>query len=92
MIDASTFKAPKTDYGITHQPEAKTITLDWRSGGYDIDLDTIANPEDLLWWIHHLGKKEWPGMTPRRIAALVEVVANLEGWPPYGVAPRRPAA
>jgi len=69
-----------------HDSERNCITLRW-SYEYDIDLDTIQRPEDLLWWIHHVGKKAWRCMTPGRIAGLIELVAKIKGWPPYKRAP-----
>lgn len=65
------------------------ITLNWGGGSYDVDLDEVQRPEDLLWLIHHIGAKSWRQMTPARIAALVMVVALEKGWAPYGSVPHR---
>jgi len=62
-------------------------TLRWGGGHYDIDLSDVVRPDDLLWKIHHIGKKTWPEMTPKRISALIEIVAMHKGWPMYGHAP-----
>lgn len=64
------------------------VTLRWKSA-YDISLDEIQNPEDLLWEIHHISKKFWRHMTPAKISAFIMIVALEKGWVPYGkYAPR----
>lgn len=65
----------------------KTINLYWGNYQYWIDLEDIQRPEDLLWKLHHVGKKTWKHMTPGRISRLIEAVARYKGWPMYGRVP-----
>lgn len=73
--------------GCELDEQLNVVTLRWGGGAYDVDLDDVTRPEDLMWKIHHVGKKTWPGMTPKRISALIEIVARHKGWPMYGRAP-----
>lgn len=72
--------------GCEYDAEMNVVTLFWQ-GAYDVDLDRIDRPEDLMWVIHHIGKKTWRGMTPKKIAGLIQLVAHIKGWPMYGKAP-----
>lgn len=65
------------------------LTLKWGGGAYDIDLEEIANPEDLLWLILHVSSKRWPGMTASRIGSLILTVSRLKGWEPHSQLPHR---
>ena len=65
------------------------LLLRWGGYPYHISLREILAPEDLLWKIHHLGKKAWKDMTAARIAALVEAVAKHKGWPLYSHVPHK---
>lgn len=60
------------------------VVLRWGRAPYPIPLADLDRPECLLWKIHHIGLKAWPGMTPARLAALIEIVAEIKGWPLYG--------
>lgn len=60
------------------------VLIYWGGYEYPYDLDRIQRPEDLIWLIHHIGKKTWKHMTAARISRLVECIANEKGWPPYG--------
>lgn len=64
--------------------DGDTLTLRWGGYDYNIDMAEIKAPEDLLWKIHHVGKKTWKGMTAKNISALISVVAHARGWPMYG--------
>ncbi len=68
--------------GITHDQKSDCVTLHWQ-GDYEIDLSEITRPEDLLWKIHHIGKKSWKGMTAKKMAALVEIICGIKGWQLY---------
>lgn len=84
VIDLSKIPSP-TDpevCGITHNAQADCLTLHWQ-GAYDIDLSEITRPEDLLWKIHHVGKKSWKGMTAKKLSAFVEIVCRIKGWQLY---------
>lgn len=86
VIDVQNIK-PATDpeiSGVEIDETLHFVTLRWGGGAYDIDLSGIRRPEDLLWKLHHIGKKTWPGMTPKRISALIEIVGQIKGWPMYG--------
>lgn len=65
------------------ETEGNYLVLRWGGGAYDIDLDDIKNPEDLLWSILHLSHKAWPGMTAQKIGALILIVARAKGWEAY---------
>lgn len=65
------------------------IVLHWSDNWYALTVSDISAPEDLLWKIHHICLKDWPAMTPSRIAALVEAVARIKGWRMYGGVPHR---
>lgn len=60
------------------------LTLRWGGYDYDIALDRIKTPQDVMWWLHHLGSKDWPGMTPHRVSKMIELLATHYGWEFYG--------
>jgi rubredoxin len=69
--------------GVATDKRARTVTLEWGGAPYEIDAERIRRPEDALWWLHHLGEKEWIGMDGPAVAALIEKLASLKGWALY---------
>ena len=63
------------------------VTLYWGGYGYDYDLANIRRPEDLLWFLIHIGKKTWRHSSPSKIAALIDEVCLEKGWQPYRPVP-----
>lgn len=61
-------------------------TVYWGQYAYDIDLDTITAPEDLVWWLYHLGRKSWRHLTAKRLALLIGGIARVKGWSEFGKA------
>lgn len=59
------------------------VTLYWGGYGYDYDLSDIRRPEDLLWFLLHVGKKTWRHSSAQRIAALISAISVEKGWAPY---------
>lgn len=51
-------------------------------GGYScsVDLDGIRRPEDLLWLLVHLGRKDWDGQTPTAVTHMILAVAKERNW------------
>ena len=69
---------PSPDYGFVI--DDRHVTFDWGHKGYWIDLDRLTKPEHLLALIAQIGKKNWKGMTPARISALVQAFQSLRKW------------
>jgi hypothetical protein len=76
---------PRHPDGFEIDEAAGTVDIYWPQYCYWIHLSRIATPEALLGWVHHLGEKNWPHMTPQRIARLVEVIAVRNGWSIFGM-------
>jgi hypothetical protein len=63
------------------------VSIYWGGYSYDYELSRLKRPDDLLWLVHHLSKKEWEHMTAERVWRFIESVAKRKGWPMYGHAP-----
>lgn len=63
------------------------VEIYWGGYRYSYDLAQIERPEDLLWMIHHLTQKQWPGMTAKRVGLLIAGISQRKGWPLYGCVP-----
>ena len=59
------------------------ISLFWSGSEYFFNLSDIRTPEDMIWSLHHITKKTWQHMTPKRIGLLIEAVCHAKGWKPY---------
>ena len=57
--------------------------LFWGGYAYAYELARIKRPEDLLWLLVHIGRKEWKHFSGYRASALIEAVAKRKGWPPF---------
>lgn len=75
---------PEHPTGFTIDEEAGTIDLHWGGYEYWFDLNRIKRPIQLLAFIHHIAKKGWEGMTPRRISQLIYTVCKVNNWDLYG--------
>lgn len=54
------------------------ITLLWCRPKYDIALDRLETPTQLLGWVHHLADKNW--MDLQRMQYFVEQISRMRGW------------
>jgi hypothetical protein len=59
--------------------EGKYLSLD--NGKYCICIDRIDNPIKLIWWIHHLNKKDW--FKREHVERLIEVATEAMGIKMY---------
>lgn len=75
---------PAHPLGFKFDEEYQGFDIYWGGYEYFVPLDELRTPEDLLWKLHHLGKKTWKGMTPHKIGKLIGYVASKQGWTPYG--------
>lgn len=48
---------------------------------YEIDLDKIKAPVDLLWLVHHMGGKTW--MNKEHLREMIVRISKIKGWKPY---------
>ena len=58
----------------------RTVDLWWGGYEYPVPLDEIDTPLQLIQTLAHIGQKTWPGMTPARISALIQVLNKRFGW------------
>lgn len=65
---------------IEMDDEMGYISVFWGGYSYDIELSRIAEPEDVLWWLLHITRKEWEHTNPVRIQAFIEAIAARKGW------------
>lgn len=70
--------AAKPDDGFSVSEDL--VSLWWGNFEYRICMSTIQRPEDLLWWLVHIGYKNWPQQTPRATGEMVKAVAQQKGW------------
>lgn len=63
------------------------LMIFWGGYEYPYEMSRLKRPEDLLWFIHHLSKKDWKHTTAARIGNLIVSVAQRKGWPMYGAVP-----
>lgn len=59
------------------------LNIRWGGYEYQIRMDEIRRPEDVLWWLMHLGRKDWDGMTPLAVTRLIVAIAKDRGWKVY---------
>jgi len=83
--NVATLKPDVRDKGFTLDADRKWLTIKWGGYDYEIEMSRITTPAQLLGWVSHLGKKEWAGCDPWKIARLVEVVAREKGWNIHGL-------
>lgn len=89
LADEAAFQATLSPSDPRHRDMAdvsedrRTITVFW-GGAYDIDLDAVATPQDLLKWVAHIAKKTWPNATPYRVARFIELACWAKGWDLHG--------
>jgi hypothetical protein len=50
---------------------------------YEVDLDRIETPLQLLGWVEHLAAKTW--MTTKVLRRFVVIVAKIKNWQIYGL-------
>ena len=63
------------------------LNIWWGGYEYQIRLSEINRPEDLLWWLMHIGRKNWSGMTPNAVTQVIVEVAREKSWEVYKNAP-----
>lgn len=80
--------APDHREMFAYSEDGDELLIYWGGYEYAYDMDQISRPEDLLWFLHHIGKKTWKHSTSSRMARLIESVARRKGWPPYKHVPR----
>lgn len=76
LMDLSA-EPPGPDPRIKFNRRNNTCTLLYRYP-YEIDLDRITTPSDLLSWLLHLCEKNW--MNTERLSEFAERVADFKGW------------
>jgi 5-methylcytosine-specific restriction endonuclease McrA len=58
------------------------VTLWW--GGYEYTWGYVTKtPAAALYLVTHVAKKNWPGMTGKRISRLIEEIGRVHGWNPW---------
>jgi hypothetical protein len=67
----------RMDSIFRHDSERNTMTLH-AAYPYEIELDRIQTPADLLGWTRHLCEKAW--MDNVLLAEFVDRVAKIKGW------------
>ena len=67
----------RMDSIFRHDSDRNTMTLH-AAYPYEIELDRIQTPADLLGWTRHLCEKAW--MDNVLLAELVDRVAEIKGW------------
>jgi len=78
---------PDHDQMFRVDADRGALAIFWGGYHYDLDLDDIVRPEDLLWSLSHIARKTWRHMTARRIALLIAAVAHHKGWTPFSRVP-----
>jgi hypothetical protein len=60
-----------------HNAENNTLVLKvWYE--YEVDLDRIKSPKQLLGWMLHLGEKVW--MDKELLLYFAQIVIHIKGW------------
>jgi len=67
-----------------HDAELGYVDIYWGGYEYSIPLADLSTPEDVMWKIHHVSKKRWEHMTPKRVSLFIGLIAHINGWKPYG--------
>lgn len=66
------------------------ICVFWGGYEYPIARSDFQTPFSILKWLHHLGKKQWAGMTPPRVSRFITTISRIKDWDLYtGAPPRR---
>ena len=60
-----------------YNPDNNTLTIKI-TYPYEVDLDRIKKPEEILPWIWHLGGKPW--MTLEFLLEFMNQVARIKSW------------
>tara|TARA_R110000751_G_scaffold307812_1_gene431854 strand:- start:35076 stop:35648 length:573 start_codon:yes stop_codon:yes gene_type:complete len=74
---------PRHDKMCEVDEAGEWLTIYWGGYPYEIELSRIQSPEDVLWWVLHLGEKDWPYATASRVAHMVRSIARAKGWTPF---------
>jgi hypothetical protein len=70
--------------------EEACLCLWWGGYEYSVPLISIAEPDKLLWLVHHVLSKDWDQTTQERVVSLIEALAGHFGWEMYGALKRAP--
>jgi len=71
-------------HGFLRDEENAGFDIWWGGYPYWVEDEQISTPEQLLWKLHHLMKKDWENMTPLRASRFIGAVAGKRGWTFYG--------
>ena len=88
VLDAAEFMSmpvEQPDFYFETLNGKEWLTIKWGGYEYDIEMNRIETPLDLLSWLHHFCEKSWSGMTFWQFRLLIESVAEKRGWKLYGV-------
>jgi hypothetical protein len=72
--------AKKRDW-IVHLPDKGVLLLRFDTPYYEIPLNDINSPTDLLRWTLHLTEKNW--INPEHLACFIQKVASIKGFNLY---------
>lgn len=64
-----------------HDAELDVMRVYWGGYDYEVDLDRIETPLDVIRSLHHLSGKNWPLMTTSQLGALGRKLCEVKGWP-----------
>ncbi len=66
-----------------HKKRNSTLLISTELNGYqyEVDLDRINEPIDLIAWTRHLNEKRW--FDHRMLNHFIVMVCEIKGWDPY---------
>ena len=77
IIEAGEAESRRMAEVFRYDPRNETLTINVVYE-YEVDLDRIRTPADLLEWTHHLAEKNW--ITTAVLAEFIERVFTIKGW------------
>lgn len=77
ILEAGEAEQKRMDEVFQHNPRNRTLTID-AAYPYEVDLDRIQTPADLLEWVHHLAGKNW--MSAPLLGEFIERTYAIKGW------------
>lgn len=83
MRDTLPYSDPLHPRGFFRDRQIGGWELWWGGYQYWIEDDRMKDERDLLRWLEHLGRKDWPGMTTPRAARFITAVLDHLGKPLY---------
>ena len=64
--------------GFVVDRKLQVVRVWWGGYGYEVDLDRIDSPSELLQWVRHLSGKTWENTTPQRIHGFINAAIELK--------------